>query len=123
MLCVLAYGWLADLHSFLALWFGLGGLAAALVVYRFGFVHIAQKNIDRLHAILEKASPFNFISPKSYLLVPFMMGLGMALRSSPIPRGYLSVMYITIGAALFFSSLHYYPHIWALARRPVESAE
>jgi hypothetical protein len=120
MLCALAYSWLVDLHSFSALWFGLGGLACSLVVYRFGFLHIAQKNIDRLHAFLEKASLFAFITPKSYLLVAFMMALGITLRSSPIPKVYLSVVYTTIGASLFFSSLHYYPHVWVLANRPAE---
>lgn len=117
MLCSLAYRWLVDLHSFRALWVGLSGLASSLVVYRFGFLHIARKNINRLHAFLEKVSPFAFMSPKSYLLVVFMMALGIALRSSPIPKVYLSVVYTTIGAALFLSSLHYYPHVWALANR------
>lgn len=123
MLCVLAYRWLVDLHSIIGLWFGLASLAVAVLVYRFGFIHIAQKNIDRLHAFLEKASLFAFISPKSYLLVVFMMGLGMTLRNSPIPKAYLAVVYTIIGAALFFSSLHYYPHIWVLARRRAEVSE
>jgi len=118
MLCSLAYRWLADLHSFRAVWAGLSGLASSLVVYRFGFLQIAQKNIKRLHAFLEKASPFAFMSAKSYLLVVFMMGLGLVLRNSPLPKVYLSVLYTTIGAALFFSSLHYYPHVWTLANRP-----
>ena len=117
MLCSLALHWLKDLHSFIALWFGLLGLVASLVVYRFGFLHIAEKNITRLHTFLEQASPFAFMSAKSYLLVAFMMALGITLRASPIPKTYLAVLYTTIGAALFFSSLHYYPHIWDLASR------
>lgn len=121
-LCSLAFRWLIDLHSFYALWFGLIGLASALVVYRFGFLGIAQKNINRLHTFLEKVSPFAFMPAKSYLMVVFMMALGIALRTSPIPRVYLSVLYTTIGAALFFSSLHYYPHVWVLASCPAKSA-
>jgi hypothetical protein len=121
MLCSLAFRWLVDLHAFNALWSGLSGLVFSLIVYRFGFLRIAQKNINRLHAFLEKVSPFAFMSAKSYLLVVFMMALGIALRSSPIPRVYLAILYITIGAALFLSSLHYYPHVWILARRPAES--
>ena len=122
MLCSLALRWLEELHSYIALWVGLLGLAAALVVYRFGFLHIAQKNIDRLHTFLEKASPFAFMSAKSYLLVVFMMALGITLRASPIPRVYLAIVYTTIGAALFFSSLHYYPHVWALASRSADKS-
>lgn len=121
MLCSLAFRWLVDLHAFTALWAGLSGLVVSLVVYRFGFLRIAEKNINRLHAFLEKVSPFAFMSAKSYLLVVFMMALGIALRTSPIPRVYLAMLYITIGAALFLSSLHYYPHVWMLARRPVEN--
>lgn len=116
MLCALAYGWLSDLHSIIAVWVGLGALAASIVVYRYGFVHIAEKNIQRLHAFFERVHPLAFISRKSYLLVAFMMGLGMTLRRSPIPHVYLAVVYTIIGAALFLSSLHYYPHIWSLAR-------
>jgi hypothetical protein len=116
MLCSLAYGWLADLHSMVAVWVGVGALASSLVAYRYGFAHIAEKNITRLHAFFEHVHPLAFISPKSYLLVAFMMALGMTLRSSPIPHVYLAVVYTIIGAALFLSSLHYYPHIWSLAR-------
>ena len=123
MLCSLAFGWLVDLHSFNALWIGLIGLAISLVVYRFGFLRIAQKNIDRLHAFLGKVSPFAFMPPKSYLLVVFMMALGMAMRTSAIPKAYLAVLYIAIGAALFFSSLHYYPQVRILARRAKGTAE
>jgi hypothetical protein len=31
------------------------------------------------------------------------------------PNVYLAVLYTAIGAALFFSSPHYYPHVWVLA--------
>lgn len=117
MLCSLALRWLVDLHTFNALWIGLAGLIFSLMAYRFGFLHLAQKNINRLHTVLEKVSPFAFMTAKSYLLVAFMMGLGMALRASPIPKVYLSVPYTTIGGGLFFSSLHYYPHVWSLARK------
>jgi hypothetical protein len=123
MLCSLAYRWLVDLHSFKALWVGLSGLVSSLFIYRFGFLKIARKNINRLHSFLEKVNLFAFMSAKSYLLVAFMMALGMALRSSPIPRVYLSVLYTAIGAALFFSSLHYYPHVWVLANQPAENTK
>lgn len=123
MLCSLALRWLEAVHSYIALWVGLSGLAASLIVYRFGFLHIAEKNINRLHTFLEQASPFAFMSAKSYLLVAFMMALGMTLRASSIPKLYLAVPYTTIGAALFFSSLHYYPHVWALASHATEPAQ
>jgi hypothetical protein len=112
MLCSLAYRWLADLHSQASIWIGLGSSIAAILVYRYGFIHIAQRNIHRLQALLKKTCVFAFMPWKSYFLVAGMMALGIILRSSSLPHVYLAVIYITIGAALFLSSLHYYPHVW-----------
>ncbi len=120
MLCSLAYRWLAELHNSSALWIGLAGTAISLIVYRFGFLHIAQRNIRRLQAFVEKTCLFAFMPWKSYLLVAGMMALGMILRNSSLPHAYLAVIYITIGAALFLSSLHYYPHFWkSFSARPL----
>lgn len=116
MLCSMAYRWLAEMHSAWAIGLGLGGLALALVTYRFGFVHIANKNIQRLQAILDKVCVFAFMPWKSYFLVAGMMTLGILLRSSGVPHVYLAEIYTTIGAALFLSSLHYYPQVWAAAQ-------
>ena len=44
---------------------------------------------------------------RSYLLIPFMIILGVILRHSPVPRLYLAVLYLAIGTALFLSSLRY----------------
>jgi hypothetical protein len=111
MLCSLAYGWLSVMDLTAALWIGGSGLVLAGIVYRFGFSRIAKRNIQRLHAFLDKVCIFAFISWKSYGLIAIMMTLGMLLRSSAIPRGYLAIVYITIGGALFISSLHYYPPV------------
>ncbi len=116
LLCWLAYGWLVGLHSAWAGWIGLAGLALAPVVYHFGFARIARANIARLHGFLEKTCLFAFFPWKSYLLMAGMMGLGMALRHSAIPKPYLAVLYEMIGGGLFLSSLHYYRPAWARAR-------
>jgi hypothetical protein len=108
LLCALAYGWLVNAHSSWALWMGAAGLALAVVIYRFGFAHIARSNIQRLHGFIEKACLFAFFPWKSYLLMVGMMGLGMALRNSPIPKFYLALLYESIGGAMILSSLHYY---------------
>ena len=116
LLCWLAYNWLNEAHSVLALGIGLAGFALSLVVYRFGFSHIAQTNITRLRSFLQKVCLFAFFSWKSYLLMVGMMALGMALRNSPIPKTYLAIVYETIGGAMLLSSLHYYPPALALVR-------
>jgi hypothetical protein len=116
LLCWLAYNWLSESHSSWALWIGLGSLGLSLLVYRFGFAHIAQTNIARLRGFLQKMCLFAFFSWKSYILMAGMMALGMLLRHSPIPKAYLAVVYETIGGAMMLSSLHYYPPALASAR-------
>lgn len=116
MLCSLAYGWLAEMHSSAGVWIGLSGALLALIAYRFGFAKIAQKNIDRLHSLLERASLFAFMPLKSYLMVAFMMALGMVLRHSALPRPYLAEVYTIMGGALFLSSIHYYQSIWKMVK-------
>ncbi len=116
MLFSLAYRWLEDLHSSWSIWIVVCGLAASLIVYRFGFYHLTQKNIARLKGFLEKASPLAFFSGRSYLVMIFMMALGMGLRSSIMPRSILAFIYTTIGGGMFFSSLHYYPQVFELLK-------
>ena len=49
MLTFLAFRWLANSpHPLL---FAAGGVTAGLIIYRFGFVKIAQKNISRIEAL------------------------------------------------------------------------
>jgi hypothetical protein len=111
MLCSLAYRWLEVMDVPAELSIGGSGLVLAGIVYRFGFSKIAKRNIQRLHSFLDKVCIFAFISWKSYGLIAIMMTLGMLLRSSAIPPGYLAIVYLTIGGALFISSLHYYPPV------------
>ena len=112
MLCRLAYIWLAAVNWGLGLPLGLMGIISALAVYGFGFSNIALKNIHRLCLLSDKCCIFAFQAWKSYLIIIFMIILGMLLRNSPIPRHLLAVIYAAIGGALFFSSFHFYRCIW-----------
>jgi len=112
MLCRLAYGWLSAIPWRRALPLGLLGIVSALIVYRFGFSKIARKNIDRLCLLTDKSCIFAFQAWKSYLIIIFMVMLGMLLRYSPLPKPLLAVIYTTIGGALFCSSFPYYRRIW-----------
>ena len=112
MLCRLAYFWLSPLpwqESFLL---GTLGMILALAAYRFGFSKIARKNIDRLCLLADKSCIFAFQAWRSYLIILFMILLGLSLRRSPLPRPYLAVIYITIGGALFLASFQFYRRIW-----------
>lgn len=112
MLCRLAYIWLTAVNWSLGLPLGLMGIISALVVYAYGFSKIALRNIHRLCLLSDKSCIFAFQAWKSYLIIIFMIVLGMVLRKSPIPSHFLAVIYAAIGGALFVSSFHFYRCIW-----------
>jgi hypothetical protein len=111
-LCRLAYIWLTAVSWSLGLPLGLMGIISALVVYVYGFSKIALRNIHRLCLLSDKSCIFAFQAWKSYLIIIFMIMLGMVLRNSPISRHFLAVIYAAIGGALFVSSFHFYRCIW-----------
>lgn len=83
------------------------GFLAAMPIHHFGFLKIADKNISRLMPITDKRNVFSFMTWKSYLIVVFMVSLGIFLRHSAIPKRYLSILYNGIGLALFLSGIRY----------------
>ncbi len=107
-LCGLAIQWLraSDIEK----WYPYAGLGSALgfAVYLTVFRQIAKKNIERLKGLPEKSCFFAFQAWHSYLVIVFMVALGVILRHSTMPRHWLAVVYITIGSALVSASLHYY---------------
>ncbi|MBW1970781.1 MAG: hypothetical protein JRI82_15040 [Deltaproteobacteria bacterium] len=116
MLCRLAYIWLKAVPWSRALPLGSLGLVFALAAYRYPFSKIALKNIDRLCLMADKCCIFAFQAWRSYLVVIFMMLLGITFYS-PFPRHFLAVIYATIGGALFLSSFHFYQRIWRVKIR------
>lgn len=107
MLLSLAYDWLFHSSVAHALLFLAVGAAAALVIHHFGFLKVVDKNLARILPMKGKRCVFAFISWKSYLIIIVMVCTGIALRSSPIPKPFLAVLYIAIGLALVLSSVRY----------------
>ena len=91
------------------------GIITALFVHHFGFLKIVDKNLDRLLPMEGKRCLFSFITWKSYLIIIVMVALGIALRHSPIPKPYLSILYIGIGLALILSSVRYLRAVFSLS--------
>lgn len=118
VLCRMAYVWLRAVPSATAVAIACGGLIGAMIVYRFGFSKIAVKNITRVCQLPGKTCVFAFQAWKSYLIIVVMVALGISLRHSPIPKYLLAPVYITIGGALFLSSLSYYTGCWRISRHP-----
>ena len=60
------------------------------------FIKIISKNINRIVSMQgEKAKLYKFLTPKGYMIIAFMMTLGITLRD----------FYTGLGIALFFSGL------------------
>lgn len=108
--------WLVPLTLLSQTIFSLAGVALALPIYYFGFLRLANKNLNRLLPLAEKRCLFSFMTWKSYLLVPVMVSMGIFLRHSSIPKPYLSVIYSGIGLSLFLSGIRYFRFFIMLVR-------
>jgi len=108
ILCRLAVQWLAQTTRQHAIWLGVAGFVLALVVHHFLFLRLLYKNIDRILSKEGRVCVFAFQPWKSYLIVIIMIGMGIMLRHSALPKPYLAVIYIGFGGAMILSSLVYY---------------
>ena len=100
--------WLAPVSPLLIVGLALAGLVVATVFVRFVFSPIVNKNIARLEAGPSRASAFAFQGWKSYIVTIFMVGLGITLRHSSIPKPWLAIVYEGIGVALLITSVPYH---------------
>lgn len=108
MLVLFAESWLAVYKGKGLFLFYLSGFLAAMPIHHFGFLKIADKNLNRLLPLTQKRCLFSFITWNSYLIVLLMIAMGITLRHSPVPKQYLSVLYNGIGLALFLSGIRYF---------------
>ncbi len=90
------------------------------LMYRLIFIKVVRKNIVRLHKMPQYLNLFLFQEVKSYLIAAFMIALGISLRSSPLPRNWLAIVYLIIGGSLFLASFEYYTHIYRTEIKKIE---
>lgn len=109
-----AVSWLSSCSAREQIFFYTLGFLAAMPIHHFGFLKIADKNLNRILALTEKTSPFSFMTWKSYLIVLIMVSMGIALRHSSLPKRYLSILYNGIGLALFLSGIRYFRFFFKL---------
>lgn len=93
------------------------GLAVAAVFVRFVFHGIVRKNITRIQAGPARVSAFTFQGWKSYVITVLMIGVGIALRHSTLPKPWLAPVYLGIGLALLLTGLLYHRHLFVSWRR------
>lgn len=108
MLISFAVSWLNKYDGKGTGWYYLAGFAAAMPIHHFGFLRLADKNIERLMAVEGKKCLFSFITWESYLIIIIMVSMGIALRHSSLPKQYLSILYNGIGLGLFLSGIRYF---------------
>jgi len=107
MLVRYAFTWLLPLGIRVSGIYFAAGFLLAMPVHHFGFLRIADKNLNRLLPLTQKKCLFSFMTWRSYLIVLVMVSMGIALRHSSLPKRYLSVLYSGIGLALFLSGIRY----------------
>lgn len=96
-------------------------IAGAIVIltgFYFMFSKIVKKHTKRILGYPEeKKSIFYFFDVKGYLLMVFMMGLGIGLRSSNLlPTEFFAVFYNGLGSALSIAGIIFLKN-WISARR------
>jgi len=107
MLVSYAVSWLSSCRAGEQAIYYAAGFLTAMPVHHFGFLRIADKNLNRLMPLTEKKCLFSFMTWRSYIIVVIMVSMGIALRHSSLPKRYLSILYNGIGLALFLSGIRY----------------
>ena len=107
MLLIRATLWLSGANWSHPYIFEAVGVGAALLVHRFGFVKIVDRNLARILPVKDKRCFFSFIPWRSYLIILVMITMGVELRHSSLPRQYLAILYTTMGLALLLSGARY----------------
>lgn len=108
MLITFAVSWLTHYTGHGTIIYYAAGFLAAMPIHHFGFLKLADKNINRLLPLENKRCLFSFITWKSYLIIIIMVSMGIGLRHSAIPKQYLSILYNAIGLGLFLSGIRYF---------------
>lgn len=102
----LALGWFEVLSSerkFQHILLGIG-LSIPFIIM---FLVVAGRNINRVKAMPESVSIFNFQPWYSYVIVVVMMSIGIMLRHSPLFKTDLGILYTSIGVAISLASLKF----------------
>ncbi len=94
------------------------GVLLGTAISYFGFSGLAQKNIDRINLYKNKVCMWAFQKWQSYILIIFMISLGIFMRTSGfVPKIILTPLYIGIGFALFTASFKYYIFLFKINRK------
>lgn len=78
------------------------------VLFGLMFFRVIGKNTQRILAMEQDKVPiYKFLTVKGYLIIAFMMTLGITLRHiGHIPNGFFAFFYSGLGSALTLAGLH-----------------
>ena len=110
ILAVRACFWLRGL-GLTAVAYAAPALLAGWAKGRWVLGRVADKNVARIEALSphkKRICVFAFQALESYLLVLGMVGAGILLRLSPLPRPLLAAVYLAIGSGLVLGSFRYW---------------
>jgi hypothetical protein len=88
------------------LWLTIPAIIAGSLKSLFILDNSARKGVHRILELADGTCLGAVYSIKTWLLVLIMIGSGIVLRHSSLPKELLGAAYMTIGWALFFSSRH-----------------
>ena len=100
-----------DYHSATLIALSILAAIAGLLKGKFVLAKIAKRNVARIRELSPHKSKiciFAFQAIQSYLIVLAMITAGILLRLSPLPRPWLALLYVAIGAALEWASVVYW---------------
>lgn len=108
ILCVRAILWLNVYSAGVELVLEAGSLALAVIGYFVLFVRVVQKNINRIAQLPDRACVFAFTAWQGYIMIGFMMTIGITLRNTSIPKYFLAVPYTAMGEILLIGSARFF---------------
>lgn len=88
------------------------GTIIVVCLFHVMFGKMVQKHVRRIHAFQEeRVSAFRFFDVKSYLIMAFMIALGVTLRVSGIvPDWFIAFFYTGLGSALIVAGAGFLLH-------------
>jgi hypothetical protein len=108
VLCGRAIFWLNAFPLSIELALEIMSIMIAAVGYLFLFVKVVEKNINRIRQLPENACVFAFTAWQGYIMIALMITIGVTLRDTSIPKYFLAVPYIAMGAILLAGSVRFF---------------
>lgn len=98
------------------LWWLLPITSAVLLGFFFMFRKIVGRYSARIAALPGKSSVLKTFPVRGWILIVFMMGLGMALKFIGVPREFTASFYSGLGPMLVWSACSFLKHVGKAAR-------